>query len=200
MLSDKDIKRTSKFMSLVLRHHPEAIGLTLDANGWADIEEMIACANAAGRRLTRDMVDEVVARNDKKRYTVSEDGRRIRAAQGHSIGIDLQLEPRQPPETLYHGTTEDYVKSILASGLNPGTRDHVHLSPDQETARTVGMRRGRPAVLRIRTGEMWDAGHHFYLSENGIWLTESVPAEFIEHMCDSTCKDDPPEHTTSAER
>ncbi|MBP6965309.1 MAG: RNA 2'-phosphotransferase [Armatimonadetes bacterium] len=180
MLSEKEVKRVSKFMSFVLRHDPECIGLSVDANGWAEVDELISCANAGGRTLTREIVDEVVARNDKKRFVVSEDGRRIRAAQGHSIEVDLQLEPREPPEILFHGTTQHYVESILASGVNPGSRRHVHLSPDEETARKVGSRHGKPSVLRIRAGEMWKAGYVFYLSENGVWLTDEVPLEFIE--------------------
>ncbi len=180
MLKEKEVRKISKFVSFVLRHQPEVIGLTLDANGWADVEELIAGANAAGRALTREVLEEVVARNDKKRFVFSEDGKRIRAAQGHSIEVDLQLEPREPPEILYHGTADVRVESILANGLNPGSRLHVHLSPDEETATKVGRRHGRPVVLRIRSGEMWRSGCLFYLSENGVWLTPRVPPEFIE--------------------
>lgn len=180
MLGDRELVTISKFMAYVLRHNPGAIGLTLDASGWADVEELIACANARGRGLSRAVVEEIVARNDKKRFVLSDDGRRIRAAQGHSVKVDLQLDPREPPEILFHGTHERALGSIRAAGLRPGSRTHVHLSPDIETAEKVGARRGKPIVLRIRALDMWKAGHTFYRAENGVWLTAAVPAEFVE--------------------
>lgn len=180
MLGNRELVTISKFMSYVLRHDPAAIGLDVDANGWADIEQLIDRANARGRRLSRETVDEVVERNDKKRFVVSEDGRRIRAAQGHSMNVDLQLEPREPREVLHHGTVRQAVESIRARRLSSRSRNHVHLSTDEQTARKVGQRHGNPVVLRIRAGDMWAAGHKFYLSENGVWLTDAVPPEFID--------------------
>ncbi len=182
MLTQKELVSTSKFLSYVLRHNPMAISLTLDEHGWASIEQLIILANARGRRLTREIVDEVVLRNDKKRFVVSDDGSCIRAAQGHSIKVDLQLEPRRPPEILFHGTAVTAVDSILQRGLNSRSRNHVHLSSDEQTAEKVGQRHGKPAVLRIRAGDMWRAGHVFYLSENGVWLVDAVPCEFIEAL------------------
>lgn len=175
-----DLIRTSKFLSRVLRHQPEQIGLTLDEQGWADVAELLRLANAHGRALTRELLEEVVAQNDKQRYAFSADGQRIRANQGHSIQIDLGLAPQTPPEVLYHGTAAHSRTSILAQGLLPRTRQHVHLSADVETAVKVGRRHGQPIVLIIQTGQMHRAGHLFYRSENGVWLTAAVPPQFIE--------------------
>ena len=174
-----DPVRTSKFMSLVLRHRPETIGLVLDANGWADIGALIERAGAHGVALTRELIADVVATSDKQRFAIDESGQRIRANQGHSVEIDLDLEPREPPETLFHGTGEKSVAAIRIEGLKRGRRQHVHLSPDEETAVKVGSRHGRPAVLRIAAARMAGAGHAFFLSTNGVWLTDCVPAEFI---------------------
>lgn len=173
------IVETSKYMSLVLRHRPDKIGLALDENGWAEIDELISCSRHGRVRLNRPLIEEVVATNDKKRFVLSEDGRRIRAAQGHSIDIDLGLEPRRPPDLLFHGTADRNVESIFAEGLIKGRRQHVHLSLDHATAIKVGQRHGRPVVLTVRSGEMWNAGIHFFLSENGVWLTDHVPANYI---------------------
>jgi len=172
--------RLSKFMSLVLRHNPGKIGLRLDAQGWADVAQLIEKANAAGVPLTHAALLDVVAHNDKQRFKLSEDGRRIRASQGHSIPVDLGLPPAEPPERLYHGTAGRFLDSIRREGLRPGQRQHVHLSPDAETAQRVGRRHGAPVVLAVRAGEMHRAGHVFYISDNGVWLTERVPAGFID--------------------
>ncbi|UJB17943.1 MULTISPECIES: RNA 2'-phosphotransferase [Lysobacter] len=174
------LTKTSKFLSLVLRHEPEAIGLTLDANGWADIEELIDLANASGKPVTRALIDEVVRDNDKQRFAISEDGLRIRANQGHSIEVDLALTALEPPATLYHGTATRFAKSIRNLGLVKQSRQHVHLSSDQATAIKVGSRHGKPLVLKIRSGEMHARGLAFFRSENGVWLTEAVAAEFID--------------------
>jgi putative RNA 2'-phosphotransferase len=176
----QDLVRTSKFMSLVLRHKPEKIGLGLDAQGWADIGELIGKAGAHGVVLTREQIAEVVATSDKQRFANDETGTRIRANQGHSVDVDLGLAPQLPPDTLFHGTGEKSVIAIRAEGLKAGQRQHVHLSPDTETAVKVGGRHGRPAVLRIAAGRMQAQGHAFFLSTNGVWLTDCVPAEFIE--------------------
>jgi len=167
-------------LSLVLRHKPETIGLTLDANGWADVEELMERARQNSRPLTRPLLERVVAENDKKRFALSEDGTKIRANQGHSVDIDLGLQPTEPPAVLYHGTAVATVPAIRREGLKPGDRQHVHLSPDEATAVKVGQRHGRPVVLRVFAGKMWGQGTPFYCSANGVWLTPAVPPEFIE--------------------
>lgn len=172
--------RTSKFLSLVLRHQPEAIGLTLDAQGWAEVGELIRLANAAGRELNRPLLERVVAENDKKRFALSEDGKRIRASQGHSIDVDLALSAVPPPARLYHGTATRFLESIRSSGLHAASRQHVHLSADLGTALKVGQRHGKSVVLTVNAAEMAEAGHTFFLSANGVWLTEQVPVEFLE--------------------
>jgi putative RNA 2'-phosphotransferase len=173
------VVRVSKFLSRVLRHAPESIGLTLDPQGWAGVDELLDGAKRAGVPLTPELLQQVVAENDKQRFTLSADGRRIRANQGHSIPVDLGLEPRQPPAQLYHGTADRFVADIRRDGLSPRRRNHVHLSPDEATATRVGARHGRPVVLVIEAALMHDAGHTFYLSDNGVWLTDRVPPEFI---------------------
>lgn len=174
-----DIVKVSKFLSLVLRHKPDEIGLVLDENGWADVDELLRRANSAGRRITGPLLDRVVAENDKQRFKFSEDGLRIRANQGHSVEIDLALPPAEPPELLYHGTASRFVESIRVDGLHSGSRQHVHLSLDTPTATKVGQRHGKPVILTVRAGEMSAAGHKFHLSDNGVWLTERVPVDFI---------------------
>jgi putative RNA 2'-phosphotransferase len=179
-MTDKEIIRTSKFLSLILRHEPERVGLKLDGAGWVGVNELLEAVNRNRVPLTLDQLKHVVGSNDKKRFAFSEDGQRIRASQGHSIEVDLQYEAQTPPEFLYHGTPERFVESIRATGLNKGQRHHVHLSPDPQTAAKVGKRRGRPAVVTIRSGEMPRQGHLFYRSANGVWLVDKVPADFIE--------------------
>ena len=174
-----EILRMSKFLSLVLRHKPELIGLTLDQNGWASVEDLIRLANRHGIRLTRPLLMQIVADNEKKRFALSDNGERIRASQGHSVKVDLGLPPALPPEILYHGTASQFLESILAGGLHSANRQHVHLSPDVATAMRVGQRHGSPVVLVIRSGEMAVAGHTFFVSANGVWLTDRVPQEFI---------------------
>ena len=174
-----EILRMSKFLSLVLRHKPELIGLTLDQNGWASVEDLIRLATRHGIRLTRPLLMQIVADNEKKRFALSDNGERIRASQGHSVKVDLGLPPALPPEILYHGTASRFLESILAGGLHSANRQHVHLSPDVATAMRVGQRHGSPVVLVIRSGEMAVAGHTFFVSANGVWLTDRVPQEFI---------------------
>ena len=174
-----EILRMSKFLSLVLRHKPELIGLTLDQNGWASVEDLIRLANRHGIRLTRPLLMQIVADNEKKRFALSDNGERIRASQGHSVKVDLGLPPALPPDILYHGTASRFLESILAGGLHSANRQHVHLSPDVATAMRVGQRHGSPVVLVIRSGEMAVAGHTFFVSANGVWLTDRVPQEFI---------------------
>jgi putative RNA 2'-phosphotransferase len=172
--------RFSKYLSLVLRHKPEAIGLKLDANGWTDINALIMGGRKKGMRLSRDLIQAVVRDSDKQRFAISQDGLRIRASQGHSIPVNLALPESVPPEILYHGTTKRSLAGIRREGIKPGIRIHVHLSPDAETAVKVGNRHGSPVVLRVRAGQMHRDGFHFLQSENGVWLTEWVPVEYID--------------------
>lgn len=176
---DATLVRASKFLSFVLRHAPERIGLSLDAQGWVAVDELVEAATRAGTPLDRALVERVVATSDKGRFALSGDGSRIRANQGHSVAVELGLPPAVPPETLFHGTATHALASIRRAGLKRGTRTHVHLSPDEATARAVGARHGEPAVLHVRAREMHGAGHVFFQSANGVWLTDAVPAEFI---------------------
>lgn len=176
--------RVSKFLSLVLRHEPECIGLSLDEAGWASIDELLRLAAAAGQEITRDVLLEIVATSDKQRFALSPDGERIRANQGHSISIDLGLAPVAPPRLLFHGTASRFLESILANGLRPGARQHVHLSADDATARRVGQRHGSPVVLRVDAAAMHAGGHAFYRSANGVWLTAAVPPRYLERCAE----------------
>lgn len=169
----------SKFLSLVLRHQPDAIGLSLDAEGWADIDALIRLAEER-KPLTRALIEAVVENNNKQRFAISDDGQRIRARQGHSIDVDLGFAPVTPPAHLYHGTATRFVESIRREGLVKRSRQHVHLSADADTATNVGARHGTPAILVVHAAEMVAAGHAFYRSENGVWLTDAVPADFID--------------------
>ncbi|MEQ8818979.1 MAG: RNA 2'-phosphotransferase [Sumerlaeia bacterium] len=173
--------RISKFFSLVLRHDPAKAGLTLDANGWAQVEALLAGCGRAGLAVTREELDHVVANNPKKRFALSPDGARIRASQGHSVAVDLALAAQTPPEILFHGTADRNLASIKDRGLVRGGRQHVHLSLDEETAFKVGQRHGRPLILRVRAAEMAAAGFAFHCSENGVWLVDEVPAEYLEY-------------------
>lgn len=177
--SNEKIASTSKFLSLVLRHQPEVIGLTLDANGWADIDELMTLANLKGKRLTRELIEQVVADNDKQRFIISEDGKRMRANQGHSVQIDLALAPQVPPELLYHGTATRFVESVRQQGLLHRERQHVHLSLDRATALNVGTRHGKPIILEVAAKRMHEAGFLFYISANGVWLTDHVPPAYV---------------------
>ena len=169
----------SKFLSYVLRHAPGSIGLTLDENGWTGVDELLSKAAGAGMTIDRETLDEIVATSEKKRFTLSEDGTRIRAAQGHSVEVALDLEPIEPPETLYHGTATRFLDSIRAEGLRPGSRQQVHLSANEATATAVGQRHGKPVVLSVAAGEMHRRGHAFFRADNGVWLTDSVPPQFL---------------------
>lgn len=173
------IKNISKFMSLVLRHKPEEIGLIIDNEGWAKVDELITNMNKKGIVVNFQIIDEVVKTNDKKRFAFNEDKTLIRASQGHSIEIELNLPAVTPPDTLYHGTAEKYLESILQTGLQKQSRQHVHLSATVETAKAVGSRHGKPVILIINAKAMYKAGLEFYLSENEVWLIESVPVEYI---------------------
>ncbi len=178
----KAINKASKFLSFVLRHEPEAIGLNLDPNGWANIDDLITNASSAeqGMQLDKELINKVVSDNDKKRFIISEDGQNIRANQGHSIKVDLELKPTKPPVTLYHGTATRFLDSILKEGLKPGQRQHVHLSTNFETATQVGQRYGKPVILKVNALAMFEQGHQFFVSENGVWLTKNVPINHIQ--------------------
>lgn len=178
-MDERHIKKVSKYLSRHLRHDPGRIGLVLDEGGWADIDELLAACERRGMRVSRAQLDEVVARNDKRRFAIDPTGRRIRASQGHTIPVDLGLAPLAPPAWLYHGTVAASLAGIRAEGLRPMRRQHVHLSPDRETATRVGARRGRPVVLSVDAGAMHAAGHVFWRSDNGVWLTDAVPVAFL---------------------
>jgi putative RNA 2'-phosphotransferase len=179
-MSKKDVSN-SRFLSLVLRHQPETIDVCLDPNGWIDVEVLLGAMAQHGRKLSREELERLVRESDKQRFALSEDGKRIRANQGHSVEVDLALAPQTPPEILYHGTVDRFLDSILATGLRKGERHHVHLSANLETAEKVGQRRGKPMILEIRSGDMHRAGFPFFLSDNGVWLVDHVPTEFIVH-------------------
>jgi putative RNA 2'-phosphotransferase len=169
----------SKFLSLVLRHEPQRLGLMLDLAGWVDVEKLLAAAHEHNIPLTRERLDHIVVTSEKKRFALDEARTRIRASQGHSVNVELGYEPQVPPEILYHGTVEKFLASISVQGLVKGDRHHVHLSADQATASKVGERRGRPLILTIKSGEMYRAGYVFYRSANGVWLVENVPVCFL---------------------
>ena len=174
------LTKTSKFLSFVLRHKPDEIGLTLDENGWANINELIEKSVSYGKKINREILEEVVMKNDKKRFVISDDGTSIRANQGHSIAVDLELVPQQPPAILFHGTAERNLELILSSGLKKMQRHHVHLTESTETAKKVGVRYGKPVLLKIKTEPMRRDGFDFYKSENNVWLVDEVPAQYIE--------------------
>jgi putative RNA 2'-phosphotransferase len=177
MMEERRLVRVSKYLAKHLRHNPERIGIVLDGNGWVEVAVFLEAAAAHGFPISPAELAEVVAGNDKQRYVIV-DGR-IRASQGHSIEVDLDLPAAEPPATLFHGTVEASLATIRTEGLRPMNRHHVHLSPDPETATRVGGRRGRPVVLTIDAAAMRATGHTFYRSANGVWLTDSVPAPFI---------------------
>lgn len=179
MTSKDNNKKISKFLSYVLRHDPASIELKLDENGWAEVQELIKCASKHRKHFSLEKLHEVVDTNDKQRFSISEDGKRIRASQGHSIKIDLALEAISPPDKLYHGTAVRFLDSIFNDGLQSKNRHHVHLSKDTATALTVGQRHGKPAILEIDAKSMSADGYLFYCSANGVWLTETVPPQYF---------------------
>ena len=172
------LRDTSKFISLILRHKPETIGITLDEHGWANVNELIAGVSKT-HPLDMAMLERIVAEDEKQRYSFNEDKTLIRANQGHSIPVDVELEEVQPPEVLFHGTGERFVASINEQGLIPKSRLYVHLSLDEETARKVGQRHGKPFIYKVKSGEMYRDGHKFYRSVNGVWLTKAVPVKYL---------------------
>lgn len=178
---EENNRNTSKYLSYVLRHKPEAIGITLDEHGWANVDELIAGINKT-YPLTISELEEIVRTDEKHRYSFSEDKNLIRANQGHSIAVDVELEQVEPPECLYHGTAEKYMDSIDKIGLISKSRLYVHLSGDIDNAIKVGKRHGTPVIYRVDSKKMYSEGFSFFLSVNGVWLTEKVPAEYLEKI------------------
>jgi putative RNA 2'-phosphotransferase len=179
-MKEKEINNISKFLSLVLRHTPETIQLQLDNNGWANVDELIIQSHQFGKEFDFGLLEEVVETNDKKRFTFNEDLTKIRANQGHSIAVELNLKESEPKDFLYHGTVEKFIDSIKKEGLQKMSRQYVHLSKDNETAIKVGSRRGKPIVLKVNATKMFENGFKFYLSENNVWLIDEVPAIYID--------------------
>lgn len=187
---DRYIRNTSKFLSLILRHKPETIGISLDEHGWADVQELIeGVSRMGGHFLDAELLEEIVRTDAKQRYSFNEDHTLIRANQGHSIPVDVELEERIPPDVLWHGTGEKFVASIDARGLIPKSRLYVHLSSDPETAKAVGSRHGRPVIYEVDCRQMAEDGFPFYLSANHVWLTKQVPARYLrkrQALCQET--------------
>ena len=177
------INHTSKYISLILRHKPETIGISLDEHGWADVQELIDGINASfSDRLDKEWLEEIVRTDEKQRYSFNEDHTLIRANQGHSIPVDVELEEKNPPALLYHGTGEKYVSAIDEQGLIPKSRLYVHLSADVPTAKKVGSRHGKPVIYTIDCAKMTAEGYKFYLSANKVWLTKTVPAKYLSKL------------------
>lgn len=172
-----ELKKMSKQLAYVLRHRPDSIGITLSPDGWVPIDTLLTALRAHGKGMTREQLDTVVADNDKQRFAI--DGDRIRASQGHSVPVELGLDPVTPPALLYHGTARRNLDSIMAKGVHKGSRHHVHLSGDTTTARAVGSRHGSPVILVVDAAAMAAAGHTFYRSANGVWLTDAIPAAYL---------------------
>ncbi|HDR9010694.1 TPA: RNA 2'-phosphotransferase [Burkholderia vietnamiensis] len=182
-MNKRQLTDISKFLSFILRHAPESIGVQLDREGWASIDSVLAGATTQNFTLNREILHIVVSDNDKKRFEISADDQWIRAVQGHtSSSVRREYVENQPPEFLYHGTVERFLDSILKQGLHPGARHHVHLSANIETAISVGRRRGNPVVLKIDSARMYRHGFKFFLTENGVWLTAAVPIDFLKRL------------------
>lgn len=179
---DKRSIRISKYLSKYLRHAPHELGLTLRPGGWVAVDDLLDATRKQGFLISYDELVACVETSDKQRFSFDDTGALIRANQGHSVEVDLHLEEREPPEVLYHGTGERFLPSILAEGVKKGQRHHVHLSRDAETARKVGARRGPPVVLAVDARGMQRDGHPFFLSANGVWLTDAVPPGYLSRM------------------
>ena len=175
------LKETSKYISLILRHKPETIGITLDEHGWANVDELIS-GIAKTHEMNMNILEGIVSTDEKQRYSFNDDKTKIRANQGHSIQVDVELEEIKPPEILWHGTGEKFTSSIDEQGLIPKSRLYVHLSKDEETAFKVGTRHGKPVLYIVKAEEMFKYGYKFYLSKNGVWLTKEVPVKYLEKL------------------
>lgn len=189
-LDQKRLVKLSKYLARHLRHQPEALGLTLDPGGWVAVDALLAAMRRHGIELSRAQLDEIVARNNKQRFSFDETGTRIRANQGHSIPVDLQLAPATPPDALYHGTSKATIGPILREGLQKMRRQHVHLSRDKATAIKVGSRHGAPIVLLVDAAAMARDGYQFFLSDNGVWLTDHVPPRYLRVLAPAEWVDD----------
>lgn len=176
----KQHEKLGRFLSLILRHHPETIGITLDEYGWADVKQLLQNMNEHGKNINMKILETIVAENDKQRYSFNEDHSKIRANQGHSINVNLQLASKIPPDILYHGTAKRFLNSIAKTGLQKMTRQYVHLSKDIPTALKVGQRHGNAIVLKVNAKQMHQKGYTFYLSQNGVWLCDAVPPQYLE--------------------
>ena len=184
MVSEKQLTQISKFLSLVLRHKPETIGIQLDENGWTDVDILLEKSNDYGIKLDKEVLHHIVTTNSKKRFAFNDSADKIRASQGHSVDVELGYTNQKPPDVLYHGTGENSVSSILKAGLEKRSRQHVHLSSDIETAIKVGQRHGKPLVFTILAGQMFADNFEFYLSDNGVWLTDYVPVAYLKQNGD----------------
>lgn len=180
-----DLNKTSKYLSLILRHKSEVIGITLDRYGWADVELLIKGIQNT-QPFSMQMLEDIVSTDNKQRYSFNEDKTKIRANQGHSIPVDVELEKKTPPEYLWHGIGEKYVESIDENGLIPKSRLYVHLSNDYNTAVTVGKRHGKPVIYRVQASQMAKDGYEFFCSVNGVWLTQKVPVQYLEKKPEDT--------------
>lgn len=178
-MDDKSKTKISKFLSLILRHQPETVGLTLEEGGWVKVDDLINACAKNGRAFSRRELEEVVETNDKKRFSFDETGRKIRANQGHSLDVEIEFEKKTPPAILYHGTAEKNVGVIFDEGLKKMSRHHVHLSAETKTAQKVGARYGKPVIFEIDTKAMLAEGHEFFVSANNVWLVENVPPQFL---------------------
>jgi len=179
-MNTQNNKEISKLLSLILRHKPQTIGLSIDENGWAEIDELISKLNQHGHSCSKATLEEIVTTNDKQRFAFDATHTRIRANQGHSINVDVEMETKEPPAFLYHGTVKKFLEKIRTGGLQKMKRQHVHLSKDKETAQKVGSRRGEAIILTVQSGKMHTDGMVFYLSSNGVWLTDHVPEQYID--------------------
>ena len=182
-----DLTNVSKYLSLILRHKPDVIGITLDEHGWANINDLILGLEQNNPGFNMEVLEEIVKTDSKQRYSFNEDKTLIRANQGHSIPVDVELEEKEPPEFLYHGTGEKYVSSINQHGLIPKSRLYVHLSKDIETAKNVGKRHGKEVVYLVNSKQMYEDGYKFYLSVNGVWLTKQVPVKYLQKAKREIC-------------
>lgn len=174
-----NLVKIGKYISLLLRHQPEQENLNMDEHGWVSVDELVKALSVRYPGFTKETLDRIVAENDKKRYSYSEDGEKIRANQGHSVHVDVEMEIKEPPEILWHGTAERFAASIEAEGLKPQSRQYVHLSKDRDTAYTVGRRHGRPVIYLVKSGEMHRDGYVFRCSANGVWQTDCVPVKYL---------------------
>lgn len=182
MEQNKQDIRLGRFLSLVLRHNPAAASITLDENGWANVQELLAGVTKTGRSIDMETLERIAAENNKQRYSFNDNHTKIRANQGHSVSVDVELQEDTPPPILYHGTADKYLKSILRDGLNPQKRLHVHLSMDVETAQRVGARHGEAVILAVDAAAMAADGHVFWRSANGVWLCPAVPPKYLSLM------------------